>query len=189
MAACTSIAKLTRFVVKISEACGPTDFAVIPSGGKIFTNCVKVTGLNMGDEGTVTVPQWGVNGLMADGQRTLSPLALDFRVEDQIPETFAVATAKLTDYVVAMFANRSAYKYQIEVAVTDRAFKALFIYRFKDCDMKSFKSDDQEIGGGKLGMIMTEFLPNDVELFPCSTASITPRIAGKVASNGSFITC
>ena len=191
MATCTATPKLTRFVVKITEACGSEAAnAVIPSGGKIFTNCVKVTGLSLGEEGTVTVPQWGVNGLLADGQRTLSPLALDFRVEDQVASTYAVASANNMDMLVQMFSKRFIYKYQIEVAITDRGFKTLFIYKFKECDMRTFKSDDQELGAGKLGVIMCEFLPLDVELYPCSTAaSITPRIAGKSSTDGSFISC
>lgn len=190
MAACTSIAKLTRFVVRIKDNCYPASgSAVLPAAGQVFTNCIKVTGLSLGEEGTVTVPQWGVNGLLADGQRTLSPLALDFRIEDDIVASYVAATAKPTDMLVEMFAKRSDHKYDIEVSICDRGFKAIMIYKFKECDMRFFKSDDQELGAAKLGTIMTEFLPLDVELYPCNTATTTPRVGGRGKSDGSFISC
>lgn len=195
MAACntTTSAKLTRFIVRITEACGPesappatpTVYSPVSilgglSTGRIFTSCIKATGLSLGEEGTITVPQWGVNGILSDGQRTISALGLDFRVESNVPAT-PNTTPSDTEVLVNMFSYRSATKYDIDVAITGRDFKALFIYKYKNCDFRSFKSDDQEIGAAKLGTIMTEFLPLEIELYDCAN---TKALVGATASTG-----
>jgi hypothetical protein len=192
MAACTAVAKLTRFVVRIKENCGTSPAVLDASAGYVFQNCIKASGLTLGEEGNVTVPQWGVTGMLADGQRTLAPLGLDFRVDDNLPTTaYALSGTNNVEKLVEMYSRRADIKYDIEVAITDRAFKALFIYKFKQCDMRVFKSDDQEIGAGKLGTIMTEFLPLDVELWSCSATATSPKVAGRntTAATWSNVTC
>lgn len=178
-AACNStsgIAKLTRFLVEITESCGDGTSILSKQTDKkvLFDNCIKVTGLGLGEEGTVTVPQWGVNGILADGQRTLSGVTLDFRVENSLPVT--VGTTK-TEILADMFDKRASSKYDLRIAITGRDFKAMFVYAYDNCDLRSFKSEDQEIGASKLGTVMLEFLPLDARLLACDNATV--RVNGR----------
>lgn len=171
MPACStgSFAKLVRFVVRISENCADPSISAL-SGGVIFDNAIKVSGLGLGEEGTVTVPQWGVNGMLADGQRTLAELNIDFRIEDQITSSLSntpLVTNK-NSILYKMFDYRSTSKYDLDIAITDRSFKALFVLKYEKCDFRSLKFEDQEIGAAKLGTMMTSFLPYDVRMVACN---------------------
>lgn len=183
MAECTSVAQLTRFVVKISENCASSSITALGSSGIIFSTAIKVSGLGLGEEGTVTVPQWGVNGMLADGQRTLSELNIDFRIEDKITSALAATPAATSPNSVLykMFANRASSKYDIDIAITNRAFKALFVLKYEKCDFRSLKFEDQELGAAKLGTIMTSFLPYDVKMVACDGTNVV--ISGRPASS------
>lgn len=171
-------AKLIRYVVEIAPLCGDaaiqTAFGGANTGStfRVFSNAIKVTGITLGEEGTVDVPQWGVTGMLADGQRKLSPLAIDFRVDNGINEGASGAApgdiaTNQTDLVFLMFEKRAVAQYNINVYITDRSFKALFVYNFLGCGMRKLTMDDQELGAAKLGVIMTEFLPLDVTVRGC----------------------
>ncbi len=188
---CNSVAQLTRFAVEIVASCYVEDTQLVGlytgarQGYQLFTNCTKVTGLTLGEEGTVEVPQWGVTGMMSDGQRKLSPISMDFRIENSITASNATAattvapgatgpasvagiqTTNNTALLFNMFENRGNAKYDINVYITNRAFQTLFVYSFTNCDMRSIKTEDQELGSPKLGTITAEFLPLDVVLKTC----------------------
>lgn len=190
-------AKLIRYVVEIAPQCGDSGIQTAFGGSsgtskfRVMSNAIKVTGITLGEEGTVDVPQWGVTGVLADGQRKLSPLAIDFRVDNGINERVGSLepndiTTNQTDLVYLMFEKRAVAQYNINVYITDRSFKALFVYNFTGCSMRKLAMDDQELGAAKLGVIMTEFLPLDVTVKGCNN-SFT-RVSSRQASNDFSVT-
>lgn len=190
-------AKLIRYVVEIAPSCGDADIQAAFGGSataskyKVFSNAVKVTGINLGEEGTVEVPQWGVTGIISDGQRKLSPIAIDFRVDNGINELangVAPTTINQTDLVFYMFEKRAIAQYNINVYITDRSFTALFVYNFAGCTMRKLAMDDQELGAAKLGMIMTEFLPLDATVKGCNN-TFTRVTSRQASSNFNVLSC
>lgn len=169
---CSNTATLVRFVGAASIDCGPgTGTPPISGVDKTFGNITKVGGLNMGEEGTVEVPDWGVKAIISDGVRVLQPLQLQFRVPlDPTGPTSDLKT------LIDMFNQRAAYKYTWEIFITNRAFQVLYVFKFIQTDMRSFKMEDQDLGAAKVGLIDTEFLPYDVELRDCNGNVL---IAGK----------
>jgi hypothetical protein len=186
----TGVAQLTRFAVEIGANC----YTSATAGGvnalvgnldktyKLFSNCIKVTGLTMGEEGTIEVPQWGITGMMADGQRKLSPISMDFRIQDGVS---AETDTSLTALIFNMFENRGNAKYNINIYITNRAFQTLFVYNYIGCDMRSLKIEDQELGSPKLGTLTAEFLPLNVAVKSCNNTKtlVNTRSA---ANSGAF---
>lgn len=169
--ACSNVATLVRFVGRVSKACGDDPDSPISGTDHTFNNITKVGGLNMGEEGTVEVPDWGTKSIIADGVRVLQPVTLQFRVHF---DPFAANSDM--DTLIKMFDRRSRFKYTWEIFITDRGFKVLWKFKFIQTDMKSFKMEDQELGQAKVGLIDADFLPYDVELRDCNDNIV---IAGK----------
>lgn len=167
--ACNNDATLVRFVVEARVSCGTPQapIANMNTTPHTFSSVTKLTGLDLGEEGTVEVPFWGRKAQMADGIRTFKPLGIQLR----IPQT---PFAPGSDFAVlaAMFDQRSALTYDIDVWITDRAFVSLMLVRFYNADMKKFSFEDMELGAAKVGLVDTEFLPRDARLFDCKGVDV-----------------
>lgn len=177
--ACTNDATLIRFVVRMTVSCGTPVGPIAPLVGgveKSFSSITKVSGIDLGEEGTISVPFWGRMAQMSDGIRVFKPLAIQLRIP-RLPFEPGSDFAAIS----AMYNQRAALRYNIDVWVTDRSFEALMLVRFFENDMKKFSFEDMELGAAKVGVVDTEFLPRDVKLYDCKGTGIIIDSPGAAA--------
>lgn len=118
----------------------------------------KVSGLGLGEEGTMEVPDWLKKTVQADGKRNIPQLGLQFKY---------MSDRKTFTLMAAMFNQRATIKYDFQIHVTDKAFNSLYYYEYTGCEMLAFNQEDQELGQSKLIYIDTKFTVDDVKL--CDT--------------------
>jgi hypothetical protein len=121
----------------------------------VVSGLTRVTGLSLGEEGQIDVPEWDTRAIISDGKRTLPTLGLQFRVDSDL---------KTLDLIASIFNNRASTTLNISVYITKRDWTPLYIYEYIDCEIRSFTQEDQELGQSKLGLIDCVFAPYNVLL-------------------------
>lgn len=121
----------------------------------VVPGLTRVTGLSLGEEGTIEVPEWESKAMISDGKRSLPTLGLQFRVDSDL------RTFKL---ISGLFENRASITLDVNVYITKRDWSPLYIYYYQDCEIRSFTQEDQELGQSKLGIIDAVFAPYNVLL-------------------------
>jgi len=87
-------------------------------GGVIpVDDIIAVSGLTLGEEGTVTVPEWDRDTEISNGKRKLMPLGLKYKLKGNNLPTFKF----FSDW----WANRNTQIKKIRVEICDRRFSTL----------------------------------------------------------------
>jgi activator of HSP90 ATPase len=157
-------AVMIRYQVKISPGqCNlATDFATQIAANTTNNNVqtiTKVNGLDLGEEGTIEVPDWEVKATISDGKRTLPQLEMQYRVD---------ADLRAFNLFTWMFQNRAALTADIQIFICKRDWSVLYSYKYLDCQLRKHGQEGQELGQTKLGLIDTMFSPYDVQLLDAS---------------------
>lgn len=161
--ACTN-ALMLRYQVTIKDGTCPstgnglTAVNAIAAVGFI-SGITKVNGLDLGEEGTIEVPDWETKYTVSDGKRTLPQLEIQYRIDADL------INFKLMS---ALFNNRAQVSADIEVLITKRDWTPLYIYKYISCQMRKHSQEGMELGSAKLGYIDTLWSPSDVQLLDCA---------------------
>lgn len=122
---------------------------------KEVKSITKVGGFSLGEEGTITVPEWDRDAMIADGKRKLKEVTMQYRL-----------MAGLDDhrYFLSWWKARAGDNRDISVVWYDRAWTELFRWNWEDVEFAAFNGEDQELGSVKLGLIDVKFLPYEVDI-------------------------
>lgn len=124
-------------------------------GGVIpVDDIISVSGLTLGEEGTVTVPEWDRDTEISNGKRKLSPLGLKYKLKGNNLPTFKFFTN--------WWENRNSQIKKIRVEICDRAWKVLYTLVFTGVEISGHKMEDQDLGTPKLGIWEVTTRPYDV---------------------------
>lgn len=146
-------ALMIRYRVKPVAGCNVNAAVVplIPAGS--IANITRVTGISLGEEGEIEVPEWDRKSKISDGKRTLPPLGLQFRID---------GNQDVFNFFMNYFRYRHDTYITFNIEITRRDWSILHVYEFKDCEMRSFVQEDQELGQTKLGLVDMAFSPYDI---------------------------
>lgn len=168
--------RLSRYVVQFSRgscvpATMPPELATLfPADGSRVTvpSITKVTGVGLGEEGEVEVPEWDRNGLVSDGKRKLKAISMSMRTDGTIGAALATGVASSDiERMAAWFKHRGTVKGHAWVWITDASFTVMYGFKCVDLTMRKFDSPDRDLGQPKLDEIELLFSPYDVELVAC----------------------
>lgn len=148
-------ALMIRYRVKANPGCNVNANVtpLIPAGP--ITNITRVTGISLGEEGEIEVPEWDRKSRISDGKRNLPVLGLQFRIDGN-QNTF--------NFFATYYRYRHDTYMTFLVDITRRDWQILHTYEFVDCEMRSFVQEDQELSATKLGLVDMAFSPYDVLL-------------------------
>lgn len=120
------------------------------------SDIISVAGFDLGEEGTIEVPEWDRIALVSDGKRKIVDVALKYRLMDDM---------KTHDYFKDWWDTRAISNRDISVIWTSRDYdRELFRWVFLDCEFRKFNGEDQELGATKLGVLECTFAPYDVDI-------------------------
>lgn len=140
--------KLFRYKVRIIGS----PFEVLP-----VPKVTKVTGVSLGQDGTVEIPEYNKTITLSDGIAKFEPLNIVVRYELS-PES-VIAYAFFLDF----WKHRSTKTYTIHVEFTKRNWCPVVIYKFMHCSMGGHSFPDTfEIGQMKTLEYAMTFYPYDV---------------------------
>lgn len=123
---------------------------------KPISDIITITGFSLGEEGTLEVPEWDRDALIADGKRKIQPVGLKYRFMK------GLETHK---YFKEWWDERHSSNRNIVVIWTSRdRNNELFRWVFEDCEFNKMTAEDQELGTPKLGTIECGFLPYEVRM-------------------------
>jgi hypothetical protein len=180
--ACENEATLIRYAVRMTIECGDPVPPLPNLGIEMEFNAItKVSGISLGEEGTINVPYWGRQAQMSDGVRVFKPLAMEMRIPR---DPFAPGSE--FGRLAAMFNQRASLLFTIDVWITDRAFRKLMLVQFLNAEIRKFDFEDQEMGQAKVGITPVEFLPRDVKMYGCDG---TTEIIGSTFDANSLVDC
>lgn len=146
---CRTSLSVSRFLVNLS---GPKEKLKIPVG-----DVFSVSGLGMGDQGTVTLTQQDRIVELPDGIRRFDPLTISFRFNEVDPVSLI-----LKQKIYQWYNERNTRTYDIEIFVTDKKFCLRYAYKYVGSSIKSIKENDKEVGRSDIPVITATFLPYDV---------------------------
>lgn len=148
-------ALMIRYRVRLTPGCNvnPALLPLVPTGA--IANITRVTGISLGEEGEIEVPEWDRKSKISDGKRVLPVLGLQFRIDGNL-NTF--------NFFSNWFRYRNDSFFNINVEITRRDWSVLHTYEYLDTEMRSFVQEDQELGATKLGLVDMSFSPYDVLL-------------------------
>lgn len=138
---------------------------------KEIPNIISASGLSLGEEGTIEVPEWDRVTMIADGKFRVPELDMKYRLDGASD----YATHK---YFSEWWGERNGKNKAIAVSWTDRAYQVLFTWFFTSCEFVKFTGEDQELGSPKLGVIELKFLPYNVKLINNSSVVTGETIPG-----------
>lgn len=155
-------ALILRYVVEIEE--GGT-YKTVPA-------ITSVAGFDLGEEGTIEVPEWDRDAMVADGKRKVGEMNMKFRLmQDMI--TFA--------YFKEWWETRSGNNRNIKVTWCKRNWVPIVEWIFEDTEFIKFGGEDQELGQVKLGIIELKFLPYEKRIqYPANTSAPLDPNANKI---------
>lgn len=140
---------LARYLILLG---GPKEKYKIP-----ILDVISVSGLGMGDQGTVTLTQQDRVVEIPDGIRKLPQLTLTFRFKN-----FEVISMAVKDKLFEWYNNRSTKTYDIDVFITNKTFCPSHAYRYLGSSIKDIKENDKEIGKADFSIITAIFTPYDI---------------------------
>lgn len=152
--ACNNFADLTGLIA------ANTDTKQSKTG--IVPGVTRVTGLALGEEGSIEVPEWETKSIISDGKRALPTLGLQARVD-----------ADLRGFTLfsGIFNERAAATLDFKIFICKRNWDPLYAYYYKDCEIRGFNQEDQELGASKLGLVDMVFAPYNVFLLKADGSS------------------
>ena len=120
------------------------------------SDIISIAGFNLGEEGSIEVPEWDRNAIISDGKRKIQPITLKYRL---------MRGLQTHTYFKEWWDERNTSNRDIVVIWTSRDFNnELFRWVFLDCEFNKFTGEDQELGATKLGVIECGFLPYEVDM-------------------------
>jgi hypothetical protein len=146
---CNTHLTLSRFLVLLG---GPEEKS------KIYVKDVySISGLGMGDQGTVTLTQQDKTVELPDGIRKFDPLTIAFRFNEKDKSSFS-----FKERLFKWYNERSTRTYDLDIFITNRNFNIRYAYRYIGSSIKSLKENDKELGRSEIPVTTATFLPYDV---------------------------
>jgi hypothetical protein len=133
-------ALIVRYVVEIEKN---GTYQTVP-------DITSVNGFDLGEEGTIEVPEWDRDVMVANGKRKVGEVSLKFRIMQNM-QTFA--------YFKEWWDNRGGDNRTIKVTWCKRNWVPILEWIFEDNEFAKFGGEDQELGTVKLGYIENKFYP------------------------------
>lgn len=166
-------ALLIRYIVKIAKgSCDNTPGidAVISNNTNngVVQSVTRVSGLDLGEEGTIEVPDWDIKYTVSDGKRVIPPLGIQYRID---------ADLKTFNLMTFLFQNRATVSIDWEIIITNRSWQKLYSYKAIDSQIRRHGQEDQELGTSKIGLIDTIWAPSDMQLIDANGNKIVYKIA------------
>lgn len=159
---------LVRYRAKFTiEGTAPAGF-VAPSG--YINDITKVGGLNLGEEGSVTVPEWDRVTEISDGKRKLVPITLSYMLKAVAPDD---PTMKAFEFFMRWFKYRASVTMRADIDITNRNWETLYTFAAKGVEMTSHKMEDQDLGTPKLGVWDVVLRPYDIKLVSSGNVDLT----------------
>ena len=149
MANCLPIHNLSRYLVLLG---GPKEKFKIP-----ILDITSISGLGMGDQGTVTLTQQDRIVEIPDGIRKLPQLTFAFRFKN-----FEPISMTIKDRLFTWYNERSTKTYDLDVFITNKTFCPSHAYRYLGCSIKDIKENEKEIGKADFSIITATFTPYDI---------------------------
>ena len=150
--------------------------ALTALGTGIISGITKVNGLDLGEEGTIEVPDWETKYTVSDGKRTLPQLELQYRIDGNLEVFKAMA---------GLYNARAQVSADITVTVTKRDWTPLYKYKYISCQMRKHSQEGMELGSAKLGYVDTLWSPSDVQLLDCASGLLVSKGATTAGACGS----
>lgn len=146
-------ALLVRYKVRVEEE-APTPAGCIPADPSVWwKDITKVTGLGLGEEGEVDVPEWDRKVKVSDGKRDIKAMSMQMKIMSDL----TAFNFFLSWYQFRADACRGVY-----IDICDRAWNTIFTFKYTGVEMRGFNMEDQELGQTKLGYVDMMFSPYDV---------------------------
>lgn len=146
-------AVLVRYKVYIEDE----DTSSGGTGGGSVTPMDDVTmvgGLSLGEEGTITVPEWDRDVELSNGKRKIAPLTLKYKLKGK-----TIPTHK---FFANWWANRNSICKKVRVEILNRAWELQYTFVYLGVEFAGFKMEDQDLGSPKLGIWECTLRPYDV---------------------------
>lgn len=148
-------------------------YIVVMSGKGIkvpvpLMDIVSISGLGMGDQGTITLTQQDRIVELPDGIRRLPQLTLSFRFDSKNPSS-VFAKDKLFEW----YNKRNTQTYDLDVFITNRTFCPQHGYRYLGSSIKNITENDKSMGKADLSIITAVFIPYDVIALTNTAEAIT----------------
>lgn len=137
----------------------------------VIPNITRVTGISLGEEGEIEVPEWDRKARISDGKRTLPTLGMQLRVDGELPPG-----SETLHFFARWFNFRHNTRFDILVDITRRDFSVMYTYQYVACEIRSFKQEDQELGATKIGLVDMDFAPYDVQLLDKNGAPVVSTV-------------
>lgn len=149
MNACSNTVSLARYIITISD---PREkFPVL------LKDVISVSGLGLGDQGSVTLTQQDRIVEIPDGIRTLPNLTISMRFSFRDPTSEIVKT-KLFEW----YNSRSTKVYDVQVYITNKSFCVQHSYKYIGSSIKNISENDKEMGRSEFSIITATIVPYDV---------------------------
>lgn len=140
---------LNRYIVSLS---GRDVRIPIP-----IADIISISGLGMGDQGTVTLTQQDRIVEIPDGIRKLPNLTVEFRFKPFDPVS-SLFKNRLFDW----YNKRNTQTYDLTIFVTNRTFCPTHAYKYIGCSIKNLTENDKSMGKSDFSIITATFIPYDV---------------------------
>jgi hypothetical protein len=187
--------QLSRYIVQVQRGdCIPATFpaaleTLFPADGSKYSipGITKISGVSLGEEGEVELPEWDQVGLISDGKRKLTTINMSLRVDGSLsPGVMSGATTNDVERLAAWFANRHLVSAHIYIWITNKGWEVQRGYKAVDASFKAFKEPDRELGASVLDVIDLQFSPKDMQLIACDG---TTKIVAAPTPAGSLTFC
>jgi hypothetical protein len=140
-------ALLVRYKVFIDEETGPA--STVP-----LDDITMAGGLSLGEEGTVTIPEWDRDIDISNGKRKIPAVTLKYKLKGETLPTFK--------YFADWWNKRNSVCRNVRIEILDRAWQLLYTFVYTGVEMGGHKMEDQDLGTPKLGIWEVTLRPYDV---------------------------
>lgn len=152
-------ALLIRYKVRIKdESSGLGGQPFDPMGLITIKQISRVTGLGLGDEGTITLTEYNKIVTIPDGRRKLPNLGLQMRMDGSVAAIFHLT------FFEDWWEERQSKTYTIAVDITKRDWTPILTLEYQGSSILSHNYEDQDLGAPRLGFVNMTFAPYDVVL-------------------------
>ena len=130
-------------------------YKVIINGTEL-PDVVSVAGIGLGEEGTVEAAEVDQKVDVSDGVRKIDPITIKIQKKKGL---------KAFSHMKDWWDNRATDYKDVSISIWDKLMtEELHRYFFPECEIKSWKEEDQERASPKIGVVTCILLPYGAEL-------------------------
>lgn len=149
----------------------------------VFPGIVSISSaINAGEMNSLEIPESDRKAKGTDGIRNLPELDLVVKVQDNIKSRSVRPNNRNEgEFFADWWTFRNSWDFNVYIYITNRAYKALYGYKYEGCSIGKFENESMGINDVKQAQVNVKLLPYDIKLIDCLDNSLDDTVGASVS--------